>query len=81
MNIRIQTFGVFSFLPFFSCDMLYQCQERIELTCFVPAESASALEALEKGLDTLMDLCDVVTEKFSTARDGFNAEQADRMES
>ncbi|KAL3448568.1 DNA-directed RNA polymerase [Aspergillus insuetus] len=38
-------------------------------------DTTTAVEALEKGLDTLMDLCDVVTDKFTTARDGFNASQ------
>ncbi|RAL07081.1 DNA-directed RNA polymerase core subunit RPC19 [Aspergillus homomorphus CBS 101889] len=44
-------------------------------------DTTTAVEALEKGLDTLMDLCDVVTDKFTVARDGFNASKADRMES
>ncbi|PWY83004.1 RBP11-like subunits of RNA polymerase [Aspergillus heteromorphus CBS 117.55] len=44
-------------------------------------ESTTAVEALEKGLETLMDLCDVVTDKFTTTRDAFNAAQIDRMES
>ncbi|KAL4793495.1 DNA-directed RNA polymerase [Aspergillus venezuelensis] len=44
-------------------------------------DNTTAIEALEKGLDSLMDLCDVVTDKFTAARDGFNAEQVDRMES
>ncbi|KAL6231544.1 hypothetical protein BDW75DRAFT_219829 [Aspergillus navahoensis] len=44
-------------------------------------DSTTAVEALEKGLDTLMDLCDVVTDKFTAARDEFNAGQANRMES
>ncbi|OJJ52636.1 hypothetical protein ASPSYDRAFT_164273 [Aspergillus sydowii CBS 593.65] len=44
-------------------------------------DTTTAVEALEKGLDSLMDLCDVVTDKFTAARDTFNAEQADRMES
>ncbi|KKK21741.1 hypothetical protein P175DRAFT_0503544 [Aspergillus ochraceoroseus IBT 24754] len=44
-------------------------------------DTTTAIEALEKGLDTLMDLCDVVTDKFTTARDAFNASQADKMES
>lgn len=39
-------------------------------------DSTTALEALEKGLDDLEDLCDVVAEKFTTARDEFNAKQA-----
>ncbi|KAL2828263.1 DNA-directed RNA polymerase [Aspergillus cavernicola] len=44
-------------------------------------DTTTAIEALEKGLDSLMDLCDVVTDKFTDARDGFNAVQVDRMES
>ncbi|PYH82357.1 DNA-directed RNA polymerase I and III 14 KDA polypeptide [Aspergillus uvarum CBS 121591] len=45
-------------------------------------DSTTAVEALEKGLDTLMDLCDVVTDKFTVARDEFNASsKVDRMES
>ncbi|PYH48239.1 DNA-directed RNA polymerase core subunit RPC19 [Aspergillus saccharolyticus JOP 1030-1] len=44
-------------------------------------DTTTAVEALEKGLDTLMDLCDVVTDKFTVARDGFNASKTDRMES
>ncbi|KAL4780544.1 DNA-directed RNA polymerase [Aspergillus varians] len=44
-------------------------------------DTTTAVEALEKGLDSLMELCDVVTDKFTDARDGFNAEQVDRMES
>lgn len=43
-------------------------------------DSTTALEALEKGFNDLMDLCDVVTEKFTTARDQFNEESANRME-
>ncbi|PYI10824.1 DNA-directed RNA polymerase I and III 14 KDA polypeptide [Aspergillus sclerotiicarbonarius CBS 121057] len=43
-------------------------------------DTTTATEALEKGLDTLMDLCDVVTDKFTTERDAFNAAQGDRME-
>jgi len=33
----------------------------------------TAYEALAKGLDDLMDACDVVTEKFTEARDEFYA--------
>jgi DNA-directed RNA polymerase I and III subunit RPAC2 len=32
----------------------------------------TAYEALAKGLDDLMDACDVVTEKFTDARDEFD---------
>jgi len=35
----------------------------------------SAKEALMKGLGDLRDLCDVVTEKFTTARNEFNAKK------
>jgi len=42
-------------------------------------EDTTAVEALEKGLDDLMDLCDVVTEKFTVARDEFNVSQENRM--
>jgi DNA-directed RNA polymerase I and III subunit RPAC2 len=44
-------------------------------------DSTTAVEALEKGLEALMDLCDVVTDKFTSARDAFNAAQADKMTS
>ena len=32
-------------------------------------------DALEKGFDDLMDLCDVVIDKFTVARDAFNAKE------
>jgi DNA-directed RNA polymerase I and III subunit RPAC2 len=44
-------------------------------------DTTTAVEALEKGLDTVMDLCDVVSEKFTTTRDAFNASEADKMRS
>ncbi|OQD78375.1 hypothetical protein PENDEC_c001G02095 [Penicillium decumbens] len=43
-------------------------------------DSTTALEALEKGFNDLMDLCDVVTEKFTASRDQFNAEKNNRLE-
>lgn len=43
-------------------------------------ESTTALEALEKGFNDLMDLCDVVSEKFTAARDQFNEENRNRMQ-
>ncbi|KAJ5674786.1 DNA-directed RNA polymerase I and III subunit [Penicillium maclennaniae] len=43
-------------------------------------DSTTALEALEKGFNDLIDLCDVVTEKFTEGRDSFNAERGNRME-
>ena len=36
-------------------------------------DDASVYDVLEKGLNDLMDLCDVVTEKFTVARDEFRA--------
>jgi DNA-directed RNA polymerase I and III subunit RPAC2 len=35
------------------------------------AEGTTAFEALEKGLDDLMDLCDVVADKFAEERVSF----------
>lgn len=40
------------------------------------ADNVSVYDVLEKGLDDLMDLCDVVMEKFAVARDDFNAAKA-----
>jgi len=34
-------------------------------------ENTTAFEALEKGLDDLMDLCDAVADKFAEARADF----------
>ncbi|KAK2764900.1 RNA polymerase subunit AC19 [Arachnomyces sp. PD_36] len=42
-------------------------------------DTTTAIEALEKGLDDLMDLCDVTTEKFKVARDEFNASKAQEV--
>ncbi|KAB8237788.1 DNA-directed RNA polymerase core subunit RPC19 [Aspergillus alliaceus] len=42
-------------------------------------DTTNAVEALEKGLNTVMDLCDVVTDKFTASRDAFNASEADKM--
>ncbi|MCJ1302308.1 RNA polymerase subunit AC19 [Hypocenomyce scalaris] len=39
-------------------------------------EGTSVYDALEKGLDDLMDLCDVVADKFTLARDAFAAEES-----
>ena len=37
-------------------------------------DNYTAWEALEKGFDDVMDLCDVVTETFTSARDAHNLE-------
>jgi DNA-directed RNA polymerase I and III subunit RPAC2 len=39
-------------------------------------EGTTAFEALEKGFDDLMDLCDVVAEKFAEAREEFMNKEA-----
>ncbi|KAJ5248957.1 hypothetical protein N7468_000408 [Penicillium chermesinum] len=43
-------------------------------------DQTTALAALEKGFSDLMDLCDVVTEKFTESRDRFNEESSNRMQ-
>jgi len=40
--------------------------------------NVSVFEVLRKGLDDLADLCDVVEEKFTAARDEFNTANPDR---
>ena len=40
-------------------------------------EQTTVYDALEKGFDDMVGLCDVVIEKFKTARDEFNADQSD----
>lgn len=71
MNLRIQTYGMYF------CHTL----ARFDGADRNIADSTTAVEALEKGLEALMDLCDVVTDKFTSARDAFNAAQADKMTS
>lgn len=38
-------------------------------------EGTTVYDALEKGFDDLVGLCDVVVDEFTVARDAFNAEQ------
>jgi len=38
-------------------------------------DGKSAEEALKKGLDDLMDMCDVIIDKFTVARDDFSEKQ------
>lgn len=49
------------------------------LVLTVKIDNTTAMEALEKGLNDLMDLCDVVSDKFTVARDAFVAEQGNQM--
>ncbi|KAK3676434.1 RNA polymerase subunit AC19 [Recurvomyces mirabilis] len=41
-------------------------------------DGANVNDVLRKGLDDLADLCDVVEDKFTAARDEFNATHPDR---
>jgi len=36
------------------------------------SDDVSVYEVLEKGLNDLMELCDVVTEKFTVSRDAYS---------
>jgi len=63
MNIRIQTYGKM-FMPM-------RC-----LTQLLNSDvEGTAIQALEKGLRDLQDLCDVVAEKFNEAREEFNSNE------
>lgn len=70
MNLRIQMYG--------ESHPAGAWYRNLQLTRF--ADGKSAVDCLEKGLNDLMDLCDVVENKFTIARDGFNAEKASKME-
>ena len=78
MNIRIQTYGKLelsspgraSSSPTYQCVWPSHPVLTSLLTCS-PKENTTVFEALEKGLDDLMEACDVVTEKFTEARDAF----------
>ena len=41
----------------------------------IRTDGTTVYDALEKGFDDLMALCDVVTEKFTAARDEFDARE------
>jgi DNA-directed RNA polymerases I and III subunit RPAC2 len=63
MHIRIQTWGEFR------CSLQRPPDKTKEkLIGFHVVEGTAPVEALEKGLDDLMDLCDVVSEKFEAAK-------------
>ena len=85
MNVRIQTYGTFSHLatpynPSLTPSIPFQPlrKPRIQGHCLINderTEGTTATAALEKGLQDLEDLCDVVSEEFWTARNQFNASQ------
>lgn len=49
--------------------------KRNDSWAYIWIDGTSVYDVLEKGLNDLMDLCDVVTEKFTSARDEFGAQQ------
>ena len=63
MNLRIQTYGINTPLAL---------RIRFEgLRTDYEIEGTTAIEALEKGLKDVQDLCDVVATKFWDAREEF----------
>lgn len=69
MNLRIQIWGRVS-----------RARRRAVIsTDHLPDDSDVTVYAvLQKALDDLVDVCDAVEEKFTTARDEFNAANPDR---
>lgn len=73
MNIRIQSYGTsFNFYVPFFCKAQTEVSRRTKLTT---TDGANVYDILEKGLQDLMDMCDVVTEKFIIAREEFSADK------
>lgn len=64
MNLRIQTYG--------SC-IANRVDFKSSLTPFT--DGTTVYEALEKGFDDLLGLCDVVIDDFTVARDHFKAKE------
>jgi len=61
MHLRIQTYGTFSLAGRLGSGPFLICR----------TDNKNAQEVLEKGLDDLMALCDVVEKKFDEARNDF----------
>jgi DNA-directed RNA polymerase I and III subunit RPAC2 len=59
MNLRIQTYG-----------RSYK-RDRPERSANNQVDGVSVYTVLEKGLEDLMNMCDVVEQKFTIARDDF----------
>lgn len=64
MNLRIQTWG----------KDRSDCEEK--QIADKHTDEVNVYDVLEKGLSDLMDLCDVVVDKFTVSRDEFNASKA-----
>jgi DNA-directed RNA polymerase I and III subunit RPAC2 len=54
-----------------------EAKMNVRIQTYEGEDGTTAIEALQKGLDDLMALCDVVTEKFTTARDDYNMSHQD----
>ena len=78
MNIRIQTYGKPFQLPWIHHGQTWDYSYDESWLINPRKDNTTVFEALEKGLDDLMEACDVVTEKFTEARDNF---EADHMKS
>lgn len=61
MNLRIQTYGEFHAYILVENDSIAD----------ISIDGVSVYEVLDKGLKDLMDMCDVVEEKFIASRDEF----------
>lgn len=72
MNIRIQTYGS---LPLVLLRPVNARGGREESWAHLWTVGTSVYDVLEKGFNDLMDLCDVVTEKFTSARDELAAQK------
>ena len=70
MNVRIQTYGMTP-LDFHGSGLvtfIRNADNKVQ-------EGTTVYDALEKGFDDLADLCDVVEERFTKARDEFMAKE------
>jgi len=61
MHLRIQTYGEY-----------WQSADNSRLALTIVPDKVNVQDVLEKGLDDLSDLCDVVIEKFEAARDEYH---------
>jgi hypothetical protein len=61
MNLRIQTYGKLG-VPI---------RNVIEDTLLTLIDNVSVYQVLDKGLEDLMSMCDVVTDKFTASREEF----------
>ena len=66
MNLRIQTYGMCGAI------LLHSVPDTFH------TDGTSVYDALEKGFDDLMGLCDVVIDNFMVARDDWNATKKNR---